>query len=250
MSVDLIGHAKMDDKISIQEAAVSGIRSTESLMFHLNRQQHQNSSSPASPADAPATDYRAITDHTVSSFKKMISILTLTGHARFRRGPVAAEQTASPPPPLVATISKPSSAVGKTAEIAVAVATTTDSGNSSLSSVTGDGRVSNGRESGSSPVILPLVASVSAGGTAIVGKPPLSSSVYKKRGYGQTHSKNVSGKLAGAGAHCHCPESRKNRAKMTIRVPAVSTKLADIPSDEYCWRKYGQKPIKGSPYPR
>ncbi|KAL0370463.1 UNVERIFIED_CONTAM: putative WRKY transcription factor 21 [Sesamum angustifolium] len=43
---------------------------------------------------------------------------------------------------------------------------------------------------------------------------------------------------------------RKHRVKRSIKVPAISNKLADIPPDEYSWRKYGQKPIKGSPHPR
>lgn len=33
-------------------------------------------------------------------------------------------------------------------------------------------------------------------------------------------------------------------------MPAISSRNADIPADEYTWRKYGQKPIKGLPYPR
>ncbi|KAE8729653.1 putative WRKY transcription factor 74 [Hibiscus syriacus] len=54
----------------------------------------------------------------------------------------------------------------------------------------------------------------------------------------------------GTSGKCHCSKRRKLRIKRSVRVPAISNKVADIPPDEYSWRKYGQKPIKGSPHPR
>ncbi|XP_039141414.1 WRKY transcription factor WRKY51-like [Dioscorea cayenensis subsp. rotundata] len=214
MAVDLMSFSRMDDQMAVQEAATAGIRSMELLISQLSHQ--------TSPSDC-----RDMADQTVSKFKKMISVLNRTGHARFRRGPNPVQtQTQTQPPSQTKTLdfTKPSFS-----------APISSAASSFFSSVTGDGSVSNGRLG--SALIGATPASFSA------GKPPLAS---KKRCHGHSGAHSE----AAIGKRCHCSKKRKNKVKKVIRVPAISSKVADIPSDEYSWRKYGQKPIKGSPYPR
>ncbi|KAE8718783.1 putative WRKY transcription factor 17 [Hibiscus syriacus] len=265
MTVDLMSLPKIDDQTAIQEAASQGVKSMEHLITLLSQQSNR-------------ADCADVADIAVSKFKKVISLINRNGHARFRRGPVQSSSFSSPssssasltdansqksliraPAPVEATsvtpsfvpsqplsltldFTKPSlfSSKSKSTEFEFTKENFSVSSNSSFmsSAITGDGSVSNWKQ-GSSLFSTPAPA-VSA------GKPPLSSVPFKKRCHEHEKSDNVSG-----GGKCLCSSKRrKKRVKKVIRVPAISAKIADIPADEYSWRKYGQKPIKGSPYPR
>ncbi|XP_021901274.1 probable WRKY transcription factor 11 [Carica papaya] len=285
MAVDLMSFPKMDDQTAIQEAASQGLRGMEHLIRLLSHQ-------PNTENHVDCTD---LTDLTVSKFKKVISLLNRTGHARFRRGPLQSSSSSSSPSSSSASLSLPHSQTltlapatvhpapfntqvvnpsavtapasfvqshppqsltldftkpnlfgskTKSAELEFTKESFSVSSSSSFmsSAITGDGSVSNGKQ-GPSIFLAPAAPSS--------GKPPLSAAPYKKRCHEHEHSDDMSGKLSGsASGKCHCSKRRKNRVKRTIRVPAISSKIADIPPDEYSWRKYGQKPIKGSPHPR
>ncbi|CDY23304.1 BnaA08g12420D [Brassica napus] len=247
MAVDLMRFPKIDDQAAIEEAASQGLQSMEHLIRVLSNRPDKHNN----------VDCSEITDYTVSKFKTVISLLNRTGHARFRRGPVHStaaspqkQQQISQPTRPAAVVATPSRIVHSnqpSLTLDFTKPTIFGSKSSEISScmssgITGDGSVSKG-----SSIFLTSAPSQPVTSS---GRPPLAAHPYRKKCLEHEHSLSgdFSGKISGSG--CPCKRRRKNRMKRTVRVPAISSKIADIPPDEYSWRKYGQKPIKGSPHPR
>ncbi|XP_010531258.1 PREDICTED: probable WRKY transcription factor 15 [Tarenaya hassleriana] len=225
------------ESFAVQEAAASGLRSIEKLI-RLMSPESIDSNQPSSSSDLDAA-CKTTADAAVSNFKRVISLLgrTRTGHARFRRSPVQKPESETalfhaPPPPEILSESlyerKGSFLSAKTIDF------------SSLSSVTTESDHKQPRPSETAPFRIQSSSS---------SFKPLFSSASTKR---KCSSENlVAGKCASASSgSCHCSKKRKLKQKRVVRVPAISAKMSDIPPDDYSWRKYGQKPIKGSPHPR
>lgn len=92
--------AKMEES-DVKEAASAGIQSVEKFLRLISQQQGQYQQQVSSSSEtAAATEYGSVADVAVNKFKKVISLLDKgrTGHARFRRAPVAPSSPQQPQP--------------------------------------------------------------------------------------------------------------------------------------------------------
>ncbi|KAE8727929.1 putative WRKY transcription factor 74 [Hibiscus syriacus] len=218
------------EEAALREAANAGIQGLEELIRLMSKSQKLCNLGACSE---PAMEIQAVADNTVNSFKKVISLLgrSTTGHARFRRAP---QQEDSQQRREKIQVRKDEAFGFKPVCATPSYRLPPLPSKSVMSSVTGD----------TDSMMQPSFSSRFQFTGTSHGKPPLSSSLRRK-----CNSMDAL-RCRSSSARCHCSKKRKSRVKRVIRVAAISNRMADIPRDDYSWRKYGQKPIKGSPHPR
>ncbi|XP_076956371.1 putative WRKY transcription factor 17 [Bidens hawaiensis] len=178
-----------------------------------------------------------------------------TGHARFRRGPSPSPAFPDSHGPSTSTQSAPACFRSNECSFSKSVTDTTSSSSRStnssslLSPLAGgeEASVSNGKQFAGLGIVAPTPAFSSR-------KPPLPSSHRKRcraeRPSGSLHGSRSENYL-GSRSSCHCCKRRNIASKREIkRVPITGSKVTSVPADDYSWKKYGEKRIDGSIYPR
>lgn len=229
MAVDFMGYRNFSAKLeenAVQEAA-SGLESVEKLIRLLSQTSQQKQEKYQSAE--MEMDCTAVADVAVSKFKKVISLLgrTRTGHARFRRAPLAMASLPSVAQPHEASkvpLESSSARVYHATPIqqipppilhhggAVVMEGTKDSSTtinfssyssagttSFMSSLTGDS--DSKQPMSSSAFQITNMSQVSS-----AGKPPLSSSSFKRKCSSETLGSGKCG--ASSSGRCHCTKKR------------------------------------------
>jgi hypothetical protein len=209
MAVDLMGcyaPRRADDQLAIQEAAAESLRSLELLVSSLSTQ----AGAPHRAAHhlQQQQPFGEIADQAVSKFRKVISILDRTGHARFRRGPVESPPRAAAAPPVPAPA--PALSLAPLAHVAPVSAAQPAPASQPPQSLTLDFTKPNLTMSGATSVTsTSFFSSVTAGegsvskGRSLMssGKPPLSG--HKRKPCAGAHSEATTN-----GGRCHCSKRR------------------------------------------
>lgn len=216
-AVDLVSIQKMENHLGIHEsAAAAEMKTIEQQLFRILQSHHQQIQLDFS--------------------KKAVN---RTGHARFRRrpsDPSTSSQSEPFTPIQLKPIPKPCDS--KISEECKTKNTPISSGSSSITGE--EGTVSNGKRGLLNTAAAPAPRVYSS------RKPPLPSS-HRKRCRDLEPTDGISGKRS-ISRGCHCCKRRK-----TVEIRRVTTTKggsSSIPADEYSWRKYYQKLIPGTLFPR
>ncbi|XP_071729674.1 probable WRKY transcription factor 11 [Rutidosis leptorrhynchoides] len=178
---------------------------------------------------------------TSKDFNVSVSSIKRTGHARFRRAPLPSissqseykQQTRVQHAPSVAPVNCFSNKYVNETTSSTCTSSVLSSGREL------EGSVSNGKQFSSLGIVAPAPTFSSR-------KPPLPST-HRKRCIADRPVASVHVSQSG----CHCCKRRKSGSKREVRrVPINGSKITSIPADDFSWKKYGEKKLDGSLYPR